>query len=130
MNHSIIVVDSEKEIRDVIRQLQTAGCEPHCIHVLSDEAVDTEEMLRPRYTSRIGFSAEQMAYTMATVFRGSGMAMRSKLISLGLAGSAIPYYEEEISRGRIVVVAVPSQFVYAYDASYADQAFEASAAGQ
>ncbi|MVO99972.1 general stress protein [Paenibacillus lutrae] len=118
---SIIVVDNEKEIREVIRQLQAAGCEPHCIHILSDENVDTEQMLMPRYTSRIGFSAEQMGYTMATIFRGKGAAIRSKLISLGLAGTAIGYYADEIARRRIVVVASPNTDTYAFNPLYADE---------
>ncbi|MNH48094.1 hypothetical protein D3C79_1116780 [compost metagenome] len=44
-----------------------------------------------------------MAHTVAPLYKCEGMALREKLLSLGLSMSAVEYYEKEMASGRIVI---------------------------
>ncbi|MBU7315447.1 general stress protein [Paenibacillus oleatilyticus] len=103
MYHSIVVAKGEQEVKQAVRDFQSAGRGVDQIQILAHENVRTEEMFKPKYTSRIGFVGEAMAHTVAPLYKCEGMALREKLLSLGLSMSAVEYYEKEMASGRIVI---------------------------
>lgn len=113
MFHSIVVANGEQEVKQAVRDFQSAGRQVDQIQILAHENVNTDQMLKPHYASRIGFVGEMMAHTVTPCYKGEGSALREKLESLGLSPSAIQYYEEEMAQGRIVV-AVDDQSLIKY----------------
>ncbi|GAA8908725.1 hypothetical protein HpSIM50_14460 [Helicobacter pylori] len=103
MFHSIVVAKGEQEVKQAVRDFQSAGRGVDQIQILAHENVRTEEMFKPKYASRIGFVGESMAHTVAPLYKCEGMALWEKLLSLGLSMSAVEYYEKEMASGRIVI---------------------------
>lgn len=103
MFHSIVVANGEQEVKQAIRDLQSAGRQVDQIQILAHENANAEQLVRPRYASRIGFVGESMAHTVTPCYKCGDSALREKLQSLGLSPSAIQYYEQEMAQGRIVI---------------------------
>ncbi|MBP1153897.1 MULTISPECIES: general stress protein [unclassified Paenibacillus] len=103
MFHSIVVANGEQEVKQAVRDFQSAGRQVDQIQILAHENVNTDQLFRPQYASRIGFVGESMAHTVTPCYKCEGAALREKLQSLGLSPTAIQYYEQEMTQGRIVI---------------------------
>lgn len=100
MVHSILLA-AGREVKETVRELYTAGRGVHQIQILAHETAD---LFKPKVVSRIGMAGEDMVHTAAPLYRGDGLLLRDKLRALGLSPSAVEYYEEEMEKGRIVIV--------------------------
>lgn len=56
-------------------------------------------------TNDIGVAEQGIVNSIANVFRSRGDELRSKMESLGLSNLEAQRFEEELDRGRIVVIA-------------------------
>ncbi|MCZ8519682.1 MULTISPECIES: general stress protein [Paenibacillus] len=110
MFHSIVVAKGEQEVKQAVRDFQSAGRGVDQIQILAHENVKLDRLFQPKYASRIGFVGESMAHTVAPLYKCEGAVLREKLLSLGLSSTAVEYYEGEMAKGRIVI-AVDDQTV-------------------
>ncbi|AEI45797.1 general stress protein [Paenibacillus mucilaginosus] len=111
MFHSIVVARGEQEVKEAVRDLQSAGRGVDQIQILAHENVKMDQIFKPKYASRIGFVGESMAHTVAPLYRCGGHALREKLLSLGLSETAVEYYESEMAKGRIVIAVDEQQIL-------------------
>ncbi|WP_426449779.1 general stress protein [Paenibacillus sp. S-38] len=111
MFHSIVVARGEQEVKEAVRDLQSAGRGVDQIQILAHESVRMDQIFKPKYASRIGFVGESMAHTVAPLYKCKGQALREKLLSLGLSQTAVEYYEAEMAKGRIVIAVDEQQIL-------------------
>lgn len=65
----------------------------------------SENLTNAMNTNDIGVAEQGIVNSIANVFRSRGDELRSKMESLGLSNLEAQRFEEELDRGRIVVIA-------------------------
>ncbi|KKI93490.1 general stress protein [Bacillus sp. SA1-12] len=102
------VVQNAVEAREAIGQLITQGFSKDEVFVLAHDKDFSENLTRATNTEKISVEEQGVFDSVANVFRSRGDELRSKIQSLGVSDVGAQQLEEELDRGRIVVVAAKS----------------------
>lgn len=94
-------VQAKREIDDLIVQ----GYSKDEIYLLAHDKNRSEDLSDSLDIKDIGVAEQGVLESVANVFRTRGDALRAKLESLGMSPLEAEHYEEELDRGKVVVVA-------------------------
>ncbi|WP_423800087.1 general stress protein [Neobacillus sp. SAB-20_R2A] len=94
-------VQAKREIDDLIMQ----GYSKNEIYLLAHDKNRSEDLSDSLDIKDIGVAEQGVLESVANVFRTRGDALRAKLESLGMSPLEAERYEEELDRGKVVVVA-------------------------
>jgi hypothetical protein len=104
MRPSIQIVTTAMDALHAVRELNRQGYKQDDIYVLAHDSDQTKSLADASNANRIGPSEEGVFTSLANVFRSRGDEIRAKLQSIGLTDSEAERYEEELDRGRVLVI--------------------------
>jgi Heat induced stress protein YflT len=104
MKH-VKIVESNVEAKEAVEELLNQGFTRDEVYLLAHDKDYSEDITYVTGTGEIGTSEQGVFDSLANVFRSRGDELRSKFESLGLSDIEASRLEEELDRGRIVVVA-------------------------
>lgn len=101
---NVYVVENSVKAKEKIDQLTVQGFTKDEIYVVAHEEDSTEQMADKLHVNE---ASEEDGFLdkMANVFRSRGDALRSQFENLGLTETEADHYEEELDKGKVVVVA-------------------------
>lgn len=98
-----LVLNEEQALR-AIRSFREEGRSLNEIYVLAHDGERTADLSRLTDTNTIGIMEEGMATAFANLFRSRGDQIRAKMVSLGLSEQEADKYEQELEKGKIIVL--------------------------
>ncbi|UVI30038.1 general stress protein [Paenibacillus spongiae] len=101
---TVQIVTTAMDALHAVRELNQRGYKQDDIYVLAHDSDQTKSLADATDANQIGMSEEGMFTSMANVFRSRGDEIRSKLTSIGLTETEAERYEEELDRGRVLVI--------------------------
>ncbi|TYR80711.1 general stress protein [Priestia megaterium] len=102
---NVKVVENGVQAKATIEQFLREGFTKDEVYLLAHHQDRSEHLTELTDTNNIGVSEQGVFDSMANVFRSRGDELRSKMESLGLSTPEAEQYEEELDRGRVVIVA-------------------------
>ncbi|MFC5653219.1 general stress protein [Paenibacillus solisilvae] len=101
---TVQIVTTAMDALHTVRELNRQGYKQDDIYVLAHDSEQTKSLADASEASSIGVSEEGVFTSLANVFRSRGDEIRAKLQSIGLSDSEAERYEEELDRGRVLVI--------------------------
>ena len=105
MRTQVKVVNTMVESRDKIEELKEQGYSKETTYVLSYEKARAEAMADHTEISNIGIIEEGIITSMANLFRSRSEELIAKMRSLGIAKPIAEHLEQQLSEGRMVIIA-------------------------
>ncbi|WP_042463432.1 general stress protein [Neobacillus dielmonensis] len=102
------VVENGVAARKEIEQFIIQGYTKEEIYLLAHDEKRSEDLSDSLEINNIGVAEQGVLDSLANVFRSRGEELRSKLQSLGIPSGEAELYEEQLDRGKVVVVAAKS----------------------
>ncbi|QHT63745.1 general stress protein [Paenibacillus lycopersici] len=104
MKPSVQIVPTAMDALHAVQELNRRGYRQENIYVLAHDSKQTKSLSESAAANEIGMKEEGMFNAMANVFKSRGDEIRSKLTSIGLSDMEAERYEEELDRGRVLVI--------------------------
>ncbi|SFJ83962.1 MULTISPECIES: general stress protein [Paenibacillus] len=104
MKPSVQIVPTAMDALHTVQELNRRGYRQENIYVLAHDSSQTKSLSDAADANEIGMKEEGMFTAMANVFKSRGDEIRSKLTSIGLSDMEAERYEEELDRGRVLVI--------------------------
>ncbi|WP_308858123.1 general stress protein [Paenibacillus sp. R14(2021)] len=104
MKPSVQIVTTAMDALHTVQELNRRGYKQEDIYVLAHDSEQTKSLSETASANEIGMKEEGMFQAMANVFRSRGDEIRSQLQSIGLTELEAERYEEELDRGRLLVI--------------------------
>ncbi|NHN29748.1 general stress protein [Paenibacillus agricola] len=105
MNNKVRLVTHEEQAISEIRAFQQEGYTLEEIYVIAHDNDTTEGFSKLMSTKTVGIYEEGITNAFANLFRSRGDQLRVKLQSLGLSKDEADFYEKELDKGKIMVMA-------------------------
>ncbi|WP_426449786.1 general stress protein [Paenibacillus sp. S-38] len=121
MRTKLKLVNGEEAAIRAVQAFREEGHSLDEIYVLAHDGDTVSELSRLTDANTIGVMEEGMATAFANLFRSRGDQLRAKMESLGISALDAERYEEELDKGRIMVLVW-----YDEDAGTLDRADEAA----
>lgn len=102
---NVYVVENSVETKEKIDELTLQGYTKDEIYVIHHSKDLTDEISDKLDVNEIGLKEEGITEKIANIFRSRGDELRSQFESLGLTKMQAERYEDELDKGRIVIVA-------------------------
>ncbi|MEK4800642.1 general stress protein [Oceanobacillus sp. FSL K6-0118] len=99
------LVENDVQAKEAIEQFLNQGFTRDEVYLLAHSKDRSENLTNAMNTNDIGVAEQGIVNSIANVFRSRGDELRSKMESLGLSNLEAQRFEEELDRGRIVVIA-------------------------
>lgn len=98
------VVENGVQATDTINNLEVQGFNKDDIYLFAHDTDRSEHLTENTDTKNVGMKEEGLFDKMANTFRSRGDELRSKMTSLGVPESEANRLEEELDRGKVVIV--------------------------
>jgi len=105
MKPSVHVVESGVGALSAVRELNVRGFNQDDIFVLAHEEDREDSLSEWTNANKIGVTEEGVFNALANLFRSRGDELRAKLESVGLTEREAEHYEQELDRGKVLVIA-------------------------
>jgi hypothetical protein len=102
---NVYVVENSIKAKEKVDQLSTQGYTKDEIYVITHEKDRTDQLSEHLDVNQVGTDEEGFMDKVANVFRSRGDELRSQFQNLGLTEDEADHYEEELDKGRVVIVA-------------------------
>ena len=102
---NVYVVENGVKAKEKIDQLTIQGYTKDDIYVIAHQKERTDHLTDNLDVKDVGIKEEGVFDKIANVFRSRGDELRSMFESLGLSKAAADQYEEELDKGRVVIIA-------------------------
>jgi hypothetical protein len=102
--YEVHTVENGVQATKVIEDLNRLGYEKEDIYILAHDKERSKDLTEGTHTESIGMSEQGMFDTLGNTFKSRGDELRSKMSSLGMTDSEAAHYEEELDKGKVVVV--------------------------
>ena len=105
---TVRIVENGVQAKQKIEELMMQGYSKDEIYLLAHDPKRSEDLTDSLDINDISVQEQGVLDSIANVFRSRGDELRSKLESLGLSSNEAERYEEELDRGKVIVVASKS----------------------
>ncbi|GGG09063.1 general stress protein [Paenibacillus abyssi] len=105
MKPTVQVLDTGMAAINAVRDLNQRGYSQDDIYVLAHDDDHTDSLADATNANTIGMSEEGVFTSMANLFRSRGDELRAKLESIGLSEQEADQYEQELDKGKVLVIA-------------------------
>lgn len=99
------VVDNAVEALDTVKRFRMEGYTQDNVYIIAHNDERTHHIAEAARANEVGITEEGPIRGMVSMFKSKGDELRSKMESIGLTKSEAHRYEEELDRGKIVVIA-------------------------
>lgn len=104
MKPSVQIAPTAMDALHTVQELNRRGYRQEDIYVMAHDSGQTKTLSETADAREIGMKEEGMFNAMANVFKSRGDEIRSKLEAIGLSKLEAERYEEELDRGRVLVI--------------------------
>ncbi|NOU91555.1 hypothetical protein GC102_38385 [Paenibacillus sp. LMG 31460] len=111
----VSVTSNLQEAQNKVQQLYREGFEREHIYVLTHSAEGTDYVANYTGAEQITMAEEGVLTSIANLFRSRGDELRAKMRALGVPDVEAGRLESELDKGKILVLATPSNEVRAYN---------------
>ena len=101
---NVYVVENGVQAKEKINQLAALGYTKEDLYVIAHDKDRTEDLSDGLNVNDVGLKEEGVFDKVANVFRKRGDELRSQFENLGLTQAEAEKYEEELDKGRVVVI--------------------------
>ncbi|AQX54994.1 general stress protein [Priestia flexa] len=105
---NVKVVENGVQAKETIDQFLRSGYTKDEVYLLAHHKERSKHLTDATDVNNIGLSEQGLTDSVANIFRSRGDELRSKMESLGLSQVEAEKYEEELDKGRVLVVASKS----------------------
>ncbi|MBM7704121.1 general stress protein [Metabacillus iocasae] len=102
---NVKVVENGVQAKEVVEQFARSGFTMKEIYLLAHDKTRSEDLEKAINVNNIGVSEQGLFDSMSNIFRSRGDELRSKMTSLGLSQPEAEQYEEQLDRGKVIVIA-------------------------
>ncbi|OPG95286.1 general stress protein [Chryseobacterium mucoviscidosis] len=99
------VVENGVQAVEAVKELQITGYLADHIFVLAHEKDRTDRIADTADAKEIGIKEEGLFDSMANLFRSRGDELRAKIVSMGFTEAEADFYETELDKGKVLVIA-------------------------
>ncbi|SEU25414.1 general stress protein [Paenibacillus sp. NFR01] len=99
------VLDNGVQAIEEVNRLRSSGYTKDEIYVISHDQDREERITEAANSNEVGLHEEGLFGAIANLFRSRGDALRSKITSLGFSQAEAGFYEKELDRGKVLVIA-------------------------
>ncbi|WP_411345218.1 general stress protein [Paenibacillus sp. WLX1005] len=99
------VVENGTQAVAVVNELRSTGYGFEEVYVLAHQKDRTEKIAETADAQEIGIKEEGAFDSLANLFRSRGDELRSKITSLGFTKEEADFYEEELDKNKVLVIA-------------------------
>lgn len=111
----VSVTSNLQEAQNKVQQLYREGFEREHIYVLTHSAEGTDYVANYTGAEQITMAEEGVLTSIANLFRSRGDELRAKMRALGVPDVEAGRLESELDKGKILVLATPSNEVREYN---------------
>lgn len=101
----VLVANNVLDVQEKISQLAAEGYLKEQIYVFAHDKDYSKELTDDTLTQSMDLEEKGMMDTVANIFKSRGNELRSHFENLGLTSAEAEQYEEELDKGKIVIVA-------------------------
>jgi hypothetical protein len=102
--YKVLTVENGVHATKVIEDLNREGYEKDDIYIFAHDKERSKDLTEGTDTESVGIGEQGMFDKLGNTFKKRGDELRSKMSSLGLTDSEADRYEEELDKGKVVVV--------------------------
>lgn len=99
------VLENGVQAIEEVNRLRGSGYSKDDIYVISHSQDREEAIAKKADSNEVGLSEEGLFGAIANLFRSRGDELRSKIAALGFSEAEAAFYEQELDRGKVLVVA-------------------------
>lgn len=103
--NQVYVVENGVQAQERINQLVTTGFSKENIYLFAHNIDRSEHLTEATNTEEVGMKEQGLLDTIGNLFKSRGDELRNRFENLGLTESAASRYEEELDKGKVVVIA-------------------------
>ncbi|WP_442597014.1 general stress protein [Neobacillus sp. D3-1R] len=102
--YRVFVVENGVQATEKISTLVNEGFSQDQIYLFAHDENRSEHLTEATNTSEVGFEEQGLLGSIGNMFKKRGDDLRSKFESLGLSHMEAEKYEEELDRGKVVLI--------------------------
>lgn len=99
------VLENGVQAIEEVNRLRSSGYSKDDIYVISHSQDREESIAETAGSNEVGLAEEGLFGAIANLFRSRGDELRSKIIALGFSKAEAAFYEQELDRGKVLVIA-------------------------
>jgi hypothetical protein len=99
------VLENGVQAIEEVNRLRSSGYSKEDIYVVSHDQDREGRIADASDSNEVGLSEEGLFGSIANLFRSRGDELRSKITSLGFSEAEADFYEKELDRGKVLVIA-------------------------
>lgn len=104
-----LTVENALQAKTEIEKLETQGFTHDDIYVFAHDRARSEDITNALEVERVGMKEQGFLDTMKNMTRSRGDVLRTKLAATGLSEQEAAQYEEELDKGKLVIIANQKQ---------------------
>ncbi len=101
----IQVVENAVEVKNKIESLNSEGFTKHEIFVFAHDKHRSEDITDATHTESIGIKEQGIIESLGNFMNSRGDELRTKMKAVGMNQAEADTYEEELDKGKLVIVA-------------------------
>ncbi|WIV18700.1 general stress protein [Paenibacillus polygoni] len=102
------LVENGIQAVETVNELRNSDYLAKDIFVLAHSEDRTDRIADKANAKEIGLKEEGVIDSIANLFRSRGDELRAKIVSIGFTETEAEYYERELDKGKVLVIAVRS----------------------
>lgn len=102
--YKVETVENGVQATKVIESLNREGYEKDDIYIFAHDKERSKDLTEGTHTESVGLGEQGVFDSLGNTFKKRGDELRSKMSSLGLTDAEADRYEEELDKGKVVVV--------------------------
>ncbi|WP_335871410.1 general stress protein [Bacillus sp. 2205SS5-2] len=103
--YRVEIVENGLQAQELISGFEMEGYTKENIYLFAHDTKRSEHLTEATNTEDIGIKEQGIFETMGNYFRSRGDELRSKMRSVGLSQAEAEKFEEELDKGKLVIVA-------------------------
>lgn len=100
-----LTVENALQAKTEIEKLETQGFTHDDIYIFAHDRARSEDVTNALEVEKVGFKEQGFLDTLKNTTRSRGDELRTKLASVGLSEQEAAQYEEELDKGKLVIIA-------------------------
>ncbi|KUP04987.1 general stress protein [Bacillus coahuilensis m2-6] len=103
--YKIDVVENGVQAQELVNQLEMEGYTREQVYIFAHDSNRSSHLTEATHTQDIGIKEQGFFETFGNYFKKRGDELRSKMRAVGMTQTEAEQYEEELDKGKLVVVA-------------------------
>lgn len=103
-----VTVENALQAKEEIEKLETEGFMKDNIYIFAHDQARTNDITQALNTEKVGIEEQGFKNSILNLISSRGDELRTKMGSLGLSDLETELFEQELDRGKLVIVASTS----------------------